>query len=338
MSHRIEVISTAHWEGDPRLNRHLEYLRQEGHSASLVSFAGEKRGRSLIRALGAIRRSDADVVLVPDPELFVLGSLTGRISGKRVIIDIHEDFPKAARARTWIPGPLRSIVGGLARVNDRMGRSVAWRTLVAAPELKREGDWIATNVPDPSSMTPQAFTGDNRLVYVGDVTEARGALTMVEVLAALDDGFELFVIGRVTPGVLEQVRSAALGVGVASRLHVEGRKPHSDAWDMASGALVGLNLLADVPAYREAVATKLWEYMAIGLPPIVSDLPGQRRVVASVDESLVCDGPEAVARAVSDLRDDPERRERLGNEFRSLVERTWADARPDLAIQSIVEP
>jgi hypothetical protein len=75
-------------------------------------------------------------VILPDQDLFLLGSLAVRLTGKRPVIDIHEDYAKAAAARSWIPGYLRPIVGLLARLAVALGRWAAWRAIVAAPETR----------------------------------------------------------------------------------------------------------------------------------------------------------------------------------------------------------
>ncbi|HEU4318617.1 MAG TPA: glycosyltransferase [Acidimicrobiia bacterium] len=338
MTLEIAIITTAHWSGDPRLNRHLKYLAAAGHSAELVSFAEDPRVHAVRRALGEIARSRSSVVFLPDPETWVLGSLLARVTRKRPIIDIHENYSAAAKARPWVPGLLRPIVSIVAAGNERIGRWVAWRALVAAPELATGTDYLATNVPDPTTMSYQPFDGSRRLVYIGDVTESRGARTMLEVLATLDDSYDMTWIGNVSESLLDELTATANDLGIAERLHITGRQIHSEAWGAAAGALAGLNLLMDVPAYRDAVATKLWEYMAVGLPPIVSDLPGQRRVVGNVDPRLVCATADAAAEAIDSLASDVDRRERLGRVFREHVEAVWAESRPDLAVQSIVEP
>jgi glycosyltransferase involved in cell wall biosynthesis len=88
----------------------------------------------------------------------------------------------------------------------------------------------------------------------------------------------------------------------------------------------------------EAVATKLWEYMAIGLPVVVSDLPGQSRVVSQIHADLVCPTPVEAADVIRRLADDPELRRTLGEQARRLVEEKWEASRPDRVVQSLLEP
>ena len=161
---------------------------------------------------------------------------------------------------------------------------------------------------------------------------------MVDLIAALDDRFTLRLVGPVEPGVKSTMIRAAEDAGTLNRIEFCGRREHAEAWALAAGSLVGLSLLLDFPAYREAVATKLWEYMAVGVPPLVSNLPGQRRLVSQIDPSLVIGGVEEAAATIEALAGDPERRTRLGEVGRHLLEETWREARPDRVVQSVVEP
>jgi glycosyltransferase involved in cell wall biosynthesis len=334
----VAIVTSSHWSGDPRLNRHVRYLKQGGHRAELVSFAGRPKTAALWKALRTIATSSSTHVLLPDPELFLLGSLTARLTGKRPVIDIHEDYPKAAMARTWVPDRARPLVKVLASLAVTAGRTASWRVLVAAPELARPGDRVALNIPDPASLPFTSHDGSHRIVYVGDVTEARGALAMVEALSELDGSFRLSLIGRVGDETRRAISSLADRLDVADRIELTGQLEHDRAWSAARGALAGLNLLQPVPAYREAVATKLWEYLAVGLPPVVSDLPGQRRVVGSLDPDLVVGSPSEAAAVLHELSRDPARRTALAVEARRIAEQAWEENRPDLVVQRVFEP
>lgn len=334
----VEIISTAHWEGDPRLNRHVRYLEAGGHRATLITFANEKRATALGRALLAITRSKSEIVMLPDPELFLLGSVAARLSGKRPVIDIHEDYPRAAMARPWVPAVARPVVRVMADIAVRTGRLAAWRVMVAATELALRGDFVVLNIPNPATIEFGQHDGSKRLVYVGDLTQARGALDMIDLLAELDDDFELRLIGSAGEELATLLTSRAEKLGVALRVETTGRLSHREAWEAARGALAGLNLLRPVPAYRDAVATKLWEYLAAGLPPIVTDLPGQAKLIGRLDIELVCASSAEAAAIARMLTEDPVRRAELATRGRRMVESAWEEERPDLAVQAVVEP
>lgn len=334
----VSIVTSAHWEGDPRLNRHVRYLKAAGVRSELVSFADRGRIRGLIAALSSIVRSQSTVVILPDPELFPLGSIAALVSGSKAVIDIHEDYPKVVASRSWIPTLLRPVVGVITVLVVRVGRWMAWRVIVAAPELRQSGDRLVANIPDPSSLEVHEYTNSRHLVYVGDITESRGALEMVDVLGALGGRYELTLIGAIHPELKDTLEKRAATLGVAEQLILTGRLDHREAWALASGALAGLNLLRPVPAYMDAVATKLWEYLALGLPAIVSDLPGQSAIMSEIDPMLACSGVKEVVEVAKELARNQTRRTSISREGRQLVERKWSELRPDRAIQEAVFP
>lgn len=336
----IAIITSAHWDGDARLNRHLTYLARAGHDVTMCGFSDSRsRIRSTMAALARIATTDARTVILPDPELFFLGSLAARMTGKRPILDVHEDYPAVAVSRDWAPTLLKPLVGRLARLTTVLGRLLAWRVVVAAPELARRGDVLVMNLPEPDRAridSPQ-FPA-RKIVYVGDVTISRGALEMVETLSLLDDGFSLGLIGRVDEPTRDLIHRRAQELGVDHRMALEGRLPHARAWEAAGGAVAGLCLLRPLPAYRMAVATKIWEYMAAGVVPVVSDLPGQAAIVSQIDPALACTSTAEAAAVIQRLDHDPRWRSKVISEGQRLVRARWEDNRPDLAIQDAISP
>jgi glycosyltransferase involved in cell wall biosynthesis len=275
-----------------------------------------------------------DAVILPDPELFVIGALVARIRGIRAVADIHEDYSRAAHGRTWIPGWLKPIIAALAKTNDRLARRSAHVVVVAAPELSDAASVLVMNTPSPDEFTvPDEPANPPTVVYVGDVTEARGALSIAE-LARRMPQVRFLVIGKTKAQLAQQM----VDVGGDGQIELVGRLPHAQAWEAARGAVAGLSLLTPVPAYKDAVATKLWEYCAAGIPPIVSDLPGQRAFAERIDDSLVAKDLDEATTVITRLMEDRAWALTVARRSRREAENAWAESRPDLALQRAVVP
>jgi glycosyltransferase involved in cell wall biosynthesis len=333
----VLIATTGHWPGDPRLNRHVRYLEEANVTARVKSFESSSRWSRLanvIKMAVAVWKERPDAVILPDPELFVIGTLVARIRGITAVADIHEDYSRTAHGRTWIPGWLKPVIAALARVNDWLARRSAHVVVVAAPELSDADSVLVMNTPRPGDFTmPDETIDPPTVVYVGDVTEARGAFSMAE-LARRMPHVRFLVIGKTSEDLAQQMVQIA-GDG---QLDLVGRLPHTQAWEAVRGAVAGLSLLTPAPAYQEAVATKLWEYCAAGIPPIVSDLPGQRAFVARVDDSLVVKDLDEAVTVLTRLMDDPAWALDMSLRSRRAAEKAWAESRPDLALQRAVVP
>lgn len=119
---------------------------------------------------------------------------------------------------------------------------------------------------------------------------------------------------------------------LAAKLHVEGQVAFLApvAYDEVAQFTVGADLGHGLyePAhinnlYIATASNKLMEYMAAGLPLLVSDRPGLRDLVARYDCGVVADesDPESIASAINQLLANPEQARLMGNNGR----RAFAD-------------
>ena len=68
-----------------------------------------------------------------------------------------------------------------------------------------------------------------------------------------------------------------------------GLLPRREICQIYRCARAGLALMHPGPTYTESIPIKLFEYMAVGLPVIVSDFPAWRRLVEKADCGLLVD-------------------------------------------------
>jgi glycosyltransferase involved in cell wall biosynthesis len=80
-------------------------------------------------------------------------------------------------------------------------------------------------------------------------------------------------------------------------------------------------VLSAVPNYLESYPTKMFEYIELGMPVIVSDFPHYRRLVAGHSCGLCVppDDPSALAAAIEQLITHPDLARRYGENGRQAV-------------------
>jgi glycosyltransferase involved in cell wall biosynthesis len=327
----VSVISSAHDLADARLHRTCAGLLRAGLSVQVIglgelsgaptgvaaSSLGDARGkrRRLGNAVTLPFRARGRVTVTFDPDLVPAATLRRALArlrpgprpGAVLAVDVHEDYLALLHDRAWAAG----VAGTLARLLVRLALVLTRRadlTVVAdahVPPLTARRRLVVRNLPDPGYL-PAAVEPDPvpRAVYIGDVRRSRGLADMLAAIEAAP-GWELDVVGPVHPADAGWLADWAATSAAADRVRLHGRLAPSQAWALAAGASVGLALLADTPAFRAAIPTKLYEYLGSGLAVLATPLPRMAEIVRSSGAGVVVEDAAAAGAALRDYSADP---------------------------------
>ena len=107
-----------------------------------------------------------------------------------------------------------------------------------------------------------------------------------------------------------------------------GQLPPDDARRLLLEAQVGLVLLSDTAAHRDALPTKMFEYFAAGTPVIASDFPLWRSIIQEHSCGLLVDPTSSsqVAAAIRRYSEEPGLLDRHSRNARRLAreELNWS--------------
>lgn len=290
----VSLVSSGHDVGDARLHRLVSALLHEGLTVQVMAtgtpdFAPdgatavvtEPRGgmtRRLYRALLWPWRAQGAVVIVLDPDAVPSAWLLRR-RGKVIVADVHEDYVHLLTDRAWARGVKGALARAAMKVVTRMSGDVDM-TVVAddhVPPVRARKRLVLKNTPYSRHLpVPSEPDVGPRALHVGDLRRSRGLFDMLDVIEALPN-WSLDLVGPVAPAdqALFQHRLTSLG----ARVRWHGRKPPQQSWAFAAGAWVGLSLLQDTPAFRDAIPSKVYEFISCGLPVIASSLPRQAELI-----------------------------------------------------------
>lgn len=301
-------------------------------AVDLPRAAGRRRLRAA-RAARALLRDQGprhDVVLVHDPELLLAATGLGL---DHLVWDVHEDAAGALAVKEWMPRPLRRPVAAAWRLAERRAER-RWPLLLAEHAYADRFDRPHPVVPN-AVLVPESVpaAGGDRVVYIGNLTLARGVAEMVDAARRMHRATD----GQLVVEIVGPARDEASGTRLRQAhedgvLRWRGFLPAAEAMPLLDGALAGLSLLADLPNYRGSMPTKVVEYLAHGVPAITTGLPLARELVEAADAGLVVpfgDG-QAAAEAVLTLWRDPQRAAAMGARGRALVRERydWAVGGP----------
>lgn len=307
----VSVVSSGHDVADARLHREVAAFLRAGLTVEVLGLGDPAGGppgaevRTWLRG-GLARRAGAAVrlpwsargrVLVClDPDLVASASVR-RLTGRRLVVDVHEDYVALLADRRWA----RGLAGAVGRAVARAATWLAARadlTVVVddhVPPPTARARLVVPNLPDLALLPAPTRPGPvPRALYVGDLRASRGLFAMLDAVAGAP-GWELDLVGPVAAGDRDRLDAWLACSPAAARVRLHGRLEPRAAWQLAAGAWVGLALLDRTPAFEAAVPTKLYEYLACGLAVLVTPLPRMAEIVAASGAGVVVGGAEEAA-------------------------------------------
>lgn len=347
----VTIASGGHDVADARLHRIANALVRAGLTVEVLALGEPSgapsnvtarthprggRGRRLLDALVMPWQARGRVLLVIAPEMVPMASVVRRTRRRALVVDVYEDYAKLAHDRPFSP-LARGAAVALVRLTTTLTARADLTTVADdhVPPRNARKRLVVRNLPDRDALPPATSpAGPPRAIYIGDVRRSRGLQLMLEALELAPDWL-LDVVGPVAATdqawLDEWLRSSA----AAARVRLLGRMPPAQSWQAAAGAWVGLSLLEDTPAFRDAVPSKIYEYAAAGLPVIATPLPRVRAIVEASRGGVLASSAAEVADLLRGWQADPEALAACRDAALRWVEGILADGSPydDLAAQ-----
>lgn len=227
----------------------------------------------------------------PD-SLLVAYLLKKRFPEIRVIYDCHEFHPQSFTEN--FPAPFRyllriliekienflaSRVDAVITVNDRLVERFEKhnKLVVLLPNYPRL-DIIRGKQRERDLF----FNNEVHLIYAGGLSADRGLFKMIDVLKKLNNSInaQLILIGKFSAPVLEKnFWERVKKYNLSDKIDYKGYLSHEETMNHLINADIGLFLLDEKERYQWGEPTKYFEYSAVGLPIIISDLPAKRALI-----------------------------------------------------------
>ena len=299
-----------------------------GHIAEYLAFTA----MAAWRLAREHRRRQYDLVQVATvPDFLSFAAIPEKLGNVPLLLDLHEDMPEFFRDR--FSAPLLRPLLPLVTLATRASAAVADELITVHEPLRQLS--IARGVApdrisvvmnsadgrlfDPSRHEQRSFMADGelRLIHHSNFQRIYGLDMAIDGLSRLRPGLrwrlDVYGDGPWRP----QIEASIARTGTGDRVHLHGRVPMDDLPRALAAADVGLVPSLPEPYLEYSLSTKLLEYAAMGVPTVASDLATFRHHFTDAALAYVPGGdPDALARAVESLADDPERAVAMGQEAR----------------------
>lgn len=259
-----------------------------------------------------------------DPELIPAGLIL-KIAGKKVIYDVHEDYPKSILTKSYISPWLRRILSlsmsALEWFSSRFWDAIFVVIDPMAVRFPKTRTRVVHNypllMPQRESRSPDRlpFT----MIYPGVLSKARGLGQILRAMELLPDGFfKLILIGD-----FPTRKDEAFLRSMKAWRHVEyqGFRPYRDVLSVLYEADLGVECSLPAPNYLFSESNKIFEFMSTGLPVLCSNLPRIRAIVEASACGL-CVNPfdeNAIAQSIIYFQTHREERIAMGENGRRAV-------------------
>lgn len=223
-------------------------------------------------------KTKSKIIHLHDPELLQTTWLF-RLFGKKVIFDSHENVPGQILSKTWI-GSLtkRKIISSLYAGYENFAIlfcsgviSVTEEITNRFPKNKRQ---LIRNFPRLDlvrSATPaQATKTKPVVIYAGGLSRIRGIKECIDAMEKLNGEAELWLLG---PWSDEQYKKECESLSGWKYCRYHGNILPDEVFNWYKHADIGIALLYPETNYLHSLPIKAFEYMAAGLPIIMSDFP-----------------------------------------------------------------
>ena len=345
---KVRHLTSVHEVGDNRIvYRECKGLADAGYDIALIAgqppvgpVAGvpiigvglsrhrvDRAIRVVWKVFRAARRERARICHLHDPELLWAGLLL-KLCGHRVIYDVHEDVPKQIMNKFWIPRWAKRVLATGTMLLERLAAAAFDGVVAATPSIAERfppaKTVIVQNFPRLAAARdhpggPDFEQRPHAFAYTGGLTGVQGLREIVATTELLPaDLGSAVVAGWFDNDALErEVRSAP---GWA-RVEFLGEVTPDEVLVAIHSARCGLVIDHPISNYLESYSTKMFEYMACGVPVVCSDFPFWTRLVSDADCGVTVDpmNPEAVAKAVEALCRDADEARRLGANGRQAI-------------------
>jgi len=345
---KVLVATSVHPDFDSRIVKQSDTLAAAGFDVVLLApwlgtdgparsytprFFERARGlRGRIKAYGRFLWNSIfsrfDAIHIHDFDLLPFATIVRLLTWRLVIYDVHENYAEEARLRSWIPRPVRWPLSHLVALVERICCLVVRREVVVVPiQERRFGSWgcdlvmvknfcaisLAPSAPnDLSIIRPEHFVFNSS----GQV-ESYGSLVYLEssrLLRASNQRIPLAAIDRfegdhdIEARIRKTMESDAPDFRLLPRV-----RPHELAGYLGNSA-IGVSSMLDAANRRIGIPTKLFEYMAFGIPIVATDVGYQGEIMRDSKAGILVPPGDAaaLAEAIARLWNDPELRRSYG--------------------------
>jgi glycosyltransferase involved in cell wall biosynthesis len=170
------------------------------------------------------------------------------------------------------------------------------------------------------------YSGKINILYLGDTNMRRGTDTAIEAIALIKNKYldiNLILVGKNQDDL--RLKQIAKKLGVEENISFEGWRDLKLFPSYLMAADITISPLKRNQHHDTTLANKIFQYMAMGKPVVVSDCPAQAEVIEKANCGLVhiADDPRSLADKIVYLIEHKDERLAMGENAKKAIVETW---------------
>ena len=247
---------------------------------------------SQYKALFALRKINADIWHIHDPELLLFASIL-LLFRKKVIWDSHEDYFKQfelnSEYRLYIPKIIRSfaslLIIKLLKYVDLHATGIIGATEIIQSRYSNKNSVVVGNearVEDFINLNPNFE--NMKVLFVGSMSDTHCFSEVVKAISRIQN-LSLIVAGQEDENLLNW-STEILG----NRITHFGWANRSKIYELISMSTIGIVTYQNLPTYNESRPTKMFEFLMSGLPIVASPIMPNVQILQASSGGIVSGG------------------------------------------------
>lgn len=306
--HSVEVFTADEGPAHPdvRIERHRRFA--QSNLDGLFRRTIKDFGFGLLCS-SRFMKNRPDVVIVSSPVFLtaVLTVFTARLYKVPVVLDVRDPYPEVLSATGSVAkqGFVYKILELLARSMYQSASVVVTVTEGFSELIHKIAPSIVSTMVVENGYPQKIATLSNSIkleyftvVIHGTLGWLQDVSMLVEVAERLKEhGVHVLVIGK---GSAQGLLTKA-----PKNLRFTGEIPFDDAMELVAQAHVGLSLRNKEEVSARAIPVKIYEYIGLGLPVVVSPKSDAGDFVKTLGVGFECNSIDRVVSVILSLRNDP---------------------------------
>ena len=281
------------------------------------------------RAVALARRFKPALIYASDPLGGLAGYFSQKACGARMIYHEHDSppGPRIGKVIAWSRKLATSAASIIVFPNAQ--RAEVAQGLIGFDPAKLFIIWNLPRLAELPNLVPRA-KGSTTLYYHGSISPNRLPETIFAAAAALTEKIRVTILGYEAPSAKGYVNYLLEKWGAKLAIEYSGTASRPQVLRAASQADIGLSFVplnsSDINTrYMLGASVKSFDYMACGLPQLVSAQPDWQDAFVKPGYAVACDpsSADSIAGALKTLLASAELRAEMGQRARNKICSDW---------------